>query len=67
MRLFKISCILPLTNYQVMPTQKYSHVHVLTFQKLGKLKKGRTENNVKVRKIIFLCNLRPRNFHIPEK
>ena len=40
----------------------------LDIPKVGKSqRKGRTENNVKMGKIIFSCNLRSRNFQIPEK
>ena len=44
-----------LVNSQVMPTRKYSHVTVLThgFQKLEKVKKGRTETNIKMVKCFF--------------
>ena len=62
--------IINLINWQeVMSTPKYFHINASTeaFQRWRNQRKIKTENNVKVVKILFRCNLRPGNFHIPEK
>ena len=55
-------------NGQLMSHQNISmYMYQLRHSKSCRTqRKGRTENSVKMWKILFWCNLRSRNFHIPE-